>query len=171
MIQIQEPKCPWEIVYMDWVTALPPGGDRSYNACVVLGDRYRKTPIFLPCHKDETDMDTAIMIWNNFISHTGLFHNIISDRNPKFTSELWTNLHNLFGTKLSFSTPYHPQTDGPAERMIQTLEYMMREFCAYGLKLKYSNGFTHDWCTLIVWELLLCGIKMRQYLKGEITGN
>ncbi|MBW0500717.1 hypothetical protein O181_040432 [Austropuccinia psidii MF-1] len=25
MIQIQEPKSPWEIVHMDWVTALPPG--------------------------------------------------------------------------------------------------------------------------------------------------
>ncbi|MBW0551413.1 hypothetical protein O181_091128 [Austropuccinia psidii MF-1] len=29
MIQIQEPKSPWEIVHMDWVTTLPPGGDRS----------------------------------------------------------------------------------------------------------------------------------------------
>ncbi|MBW0513578.1 hypothetical protein O181_053293 [Austropuccinia psidii MF-1] len=25
MIQIEEPKLPWEIVHMDWVTALPPG--------------------------------------------------------------------------------------------------------------------------------------------------
>ncbi|MBW0541034.1 hypothetical protein O181_080749 [Austropuccinia psidii MF-1] len=29
IIQIQEQKSPWEIVHMDWVTALPPGGDRS----------------------------------------------------------------------------------------------------------------------------------------------
>ncbi|MBW0535194.1 hypothetical protein O181_074909 [Austropuccinia psidii MF-1] len=29
MIQTQEPKSPWEIVHMDWVTALPPGGGRS----------------------------------------------------------------------------------------------------------------------------------------------
>ncbi|MBW0532860.1 hypothetical protein O181_072575 [Austropuccinia psidii MF-1] len=36
IIQIQEPKSPWEIVHMDWVTALPPGGDRSYNSCLVL---------------------------------------------------------------------------------------------------------------------------------------
>ncbi|MBW0543870.1 hypothetical protein O181_083585 [Austropuccinia psidii MF-1] len=101
MIQIQEPKSSWGIVHMDWVTALPPGGDRSYNACLVLVDRYRKTPMFLPCHKDDTAMDTAIMIWTKVISHTGLFQNIISDRDPKFTSSLWTNLHNLFGTKLS----------------------------------------------------------------------
>ncbi|MBW0547852.1 hypothetical protein O181_087567 [Austropuccinia psidii MF-1] len=33
--------------------------------------------------------------------------------------------------------------------MIQTLEDMIRIFCAYGLELKYSDGFTHDWCTLI----------------------
>ncbi|MBW0586292.1 hypothetical protein O181_126007 [Austropuccinia psidii MF-1] len=85
---------------MDWVTALPPGGDRSYNACLVLVDRYRKTPMFIPCHKDDTAMDTAIMISNNVISHTGLFQSIISDRDQKFTSQLWTNLHNLFETKL-----------------------------------------------------------------------
>ncbi|MBW0585282.1 hypothetical protein O181_124997 [Austropuccinia psidii MF-1] len=28
MITIQEPSRPWEIVHMDWVTGLPPGGDR-----------------------------------------------------------------------------------------------------------------------------------------------
>ncbi|MBW0566506.1 hypothetical protein O181_106221 [Austropuccinia psidii MF-1] len=105
--------------------------------------------MLLPCHKDDTAMDTAIMIWNKFISHTGLFQNIISDRDPKFTSALWTNLRNLFGTKLSFSTAYHPQTDGLSEIMIQTLEEMIRILCAYGLEFIDSYGFTHDWCTLI----------------------
>ncbi|MBW0498685.1 hypothetical protein O181_038400 [Austropuccinia psidii MF-1] len=90
-----------------------------------------------------------LLIWNRVISHTGLFKNIISDRDPKFTSALWTNLHMLLGTKLSFSTAYHPQTDGSAERMIQTLEEMIRRSCAYGLEFKDSDCFTHDWCTLI----------------------
>ncbi|MBW0590052.1 hypothetical protein O181_129767 [Austropuccinia psidii MF-1] len=39
MIKIQEPSKPWEIVYMDWVTGLPPGGDRNYNACPLIADR------------------------------------------------------------------------------------------------------------------------------------
>ncbi|MBW0582398.1 hypothetical protein O181_122113, partial [Austropuccinia psidii MF-1] len=109
---------------MYWVTGLPPGGDRSYNACLVTVDIFSKTPIFLPCHKD----DTALMIWNRVVSWTGIFTNIISDRDPKFTLELWKNLHQLFGAKLSFSTAYHPQTDGLAERMIQTSEDMVRRF-------------------------------------------
>ncbi|MBW0593404.1 hypothetical protein O181_133119, partial [Austropuccinia psidii MF-1] len=64
MIKIQEPNKPWEIVHMDWVTGLPPGGDRSYNSCLVIVDRFSKTPIFLQCHKDDTAMDTALLIWN-----------------------------------------------------------------------------------------------------------
>ncbi|MBW0580410.1 hypothetical protein O181_120125 [Austropuccinia psidii MF-1] len=149
MIHIQEPKSPWEVFHMDWLTALAPSGDRSYNACLVIVDRYSKTPIFLPCHKDDTAMHTALLLWNIVISHIGLYKNIISDRNPKFKSALWTNLNRLFGTKLSFSTAYHPQTDGLEERMIQTLDEMIRRFCAYGLEFKDSDGFSHYWCTLI----------------------
>ncbi|MBW0581156.1 hypothetical protein O181_120871 [Austropuccinia psidii MF-1] len=108
MIHIQQPKSPWEVFHMDCVTALPPSGDRSYNACLVIVDRYSKTPIFLSCHKDDTAMDTALLLWSRAISHTGIFKNIIVDRDPKFTSALWTNLHRLFRTKLSFSTAYHP---------------------------------------------------------------
>ncbi|MBW0511088.1 hypothetical protein O181_050803 [Austropuccinia psidii MF-1] len=134
---------------MDWVTGLPPGGDRGYNACLVIVDQFSKTPIFLPYHKDDTSMDKDLLIWNRVVSSTGIFTNIISDRDPKFTSALWTNLHQLFGTKLFFSTAYHPQTDGLAERMIQTLEDMLKQICAYGLEFKDSEGFTHDWCTLI----------------------
>ncbi|MBW0505077.1 hypothetical protein O181_044792 [Austropuccinia psidii MF-1] len=98
MIQFQEPKSPWEIVHMAWVTAVPPRGDRSFNACLVLVESYSKAPMFLPCHKDYTAMDTAIMIWNKVISSAGFLQNIIiySDMDPKFTSALWTSPHNLF---------------------------------------------------------------------------
>ncbi|MBW0478498.1 hypothetical protein O181_018213 [Austropuccinia psidii MF-1] len=67
---------------MDWVTALPQGGDRSFNAFVVLVDSYIKTPLFLPFHKDEKAMETARMILNRVIRQTVLFQNIISDRDP-----------------------------------------------------------------------------------------
>ncbi|MBW0576230.1 hypothetical protein O181_115945 [Austropuccinia psidii MF-1] len=149
MINIQKTSRPWEIVHMDWVTGLLPGGDRSYNAYLVIVDRFGKTPIFLPCHKDDTAMDTALLIRNRVVSWTGIFTNIISDMDPKFTSALWTNLHQLFGTKLSFSTAYQPQPDGLAERMIQTLEEMVRRVCVYALEFKYWDGLTPDLCTLL----------------------
>ncbi|MBW0581922.1 hypothetical protein O181_121637 [Austropuccinia psidii MF-1] len=33
--------------------------------------------------------------------------------------------------------------------MIQTLEDMIRRFCAYGLEFNDCDGFTHDLCTLL----------------------
>jgi hypothetical protein len=80
---------------------------------------------------------------------TGIPRIIISDRDPKFTSEFWTGLHSMLGTKLAFSTAYHPQTDGLAERMIQTLEDMIRRFCSYGLEFKDNDGYNHDWVSLL----------------------
>ncbi|MBW0571461.1 hypothetical protein O181_111176 [Austropuccinia psidii MF-1] len=93
MINIQQPSRPWEIVHMDWVTGLPPGGDRIYNAFLVIVDRFSKTPIFLPCHKDDTAMDKALLILNRVLSWTGIFTNITGDRDLKFTSALWKNHH------------------------------------------------------------------------------
>ncbi|MBW0576112.1 hypothetical protein O181_115827 [Austropuccinia psidii MF-1] len=134
---------------MDLVTALLAGGERRFNASLVLVDRYSKAPMSLPCHKDDTAMDTEIMVWNRVLSHTGLLLNLISDKHPKFTWALWKNHHNLCGTKLSLSTAYHPQTNGLEERMIQNLAELIRIFCAYGPDFKASYGLTHDWCTLI----------------------
>ncbi|MBW0493704.1 hypothetical protein O181_033419 [Austropuccinia psidii MF-1] len=112
-------------------------------------NRYSKSPISLQCHEYDTAMDTALLIWRRLISHTGLFKNIISDRDPKFTSGLWKNLHNPLGTELALSPAYHPQTYGLAERMIQIFVDIIRRFGAYGLECKDSDGFNHDSCTLI----------------------
>ncbi|MBW0520256.1 hypothetical protein O181_059971 [Austropuccinia psidii MF-1] len=64
MINLQEPIRPWEIVHIDLVAGLPPGGDRSYNSCPVIVDRFGKNTVFLPFQKDSTAMDTAHLIWN-----------------------------------------------------------------------------------------------------------
>ncbi|GJV95652.1 putative nucleotidyltransferase, ribonuclease H, partial [Tanacetum coccineum] len=48
------------------------------------------------------------------------------DIDPKFTSRFWKGLQKAWGTRLKFSTAFHPQTDGQSERTIQTLEDMLR---------------------------------------------
>ncbi|MBW0491057.1 hypothetical protein O181_030772 [Austropuccinia psidii MF-1] len=46
MIHIQKPNSPCKLFHMDWVTALPPRGGKSYNSSLVISYIYRKTPIF-----------------------------------------------------------------------------------------------------------------------------
>ncbi|MBW0557870.1 hypothetical protein O181_097585 [Austropuccinia psidii MF-1] len=58
---IDKPKHPWETINMDWVTGLVPGGKENSNSCVVIADRCRKSVMCLPCHKEDTAMDTALL--------------------------------------------------------------------------------------------------------------
>ncbi|MBW0466240.1 hypothetical protein O181_005955 [Austropuccinia psidii MF-1] len=146
---IEEPKHPWENINMDLVTGLVPGGKENFNTFLIIADRFSKSMRCLPCHKEYTAMDTALLFWNNIISTCGVPKITISDRDPTFTSEIWTNVYDMLGTKLAFSTAYHPQTDGLAERMIQTMEDILRIFCYYGMKYKEHEGYTHYWVTLL----------------------
>ncbi|MBW0484678.1 hypothetical protein O181_024393 [Austropuccinia psidii MF-1] len=146
---IEEPKHPWETINIDWVTGIGPGGKENFNDCLIIVDRFRKSMRFLPCHKEDTAMDTCLLFWNNIISTSGVPEIIISDRDPKFTYEFWTKLYDLLATKIAFSTDYHPQTDGIAEQMIQKMEDILRRFSAYGMEYKGHEGYTHDWVTLL----------------------
>ncbi|MBW0482371.1 hypothetical protein O181_022086 [Austropuccinia psidii MF-1] len=134
---------------MHWVTGIVPGGKENFNACLVIVDRYTKSVRCLPCHKKDTAMDTAFLFRNNIISTCEIPQVIISDRDPKFTSEFWTNLYDMLGKKLSFYTSYHPKTHGLNERMIQKMEDIIRRLCAYGMEYKDHEGYTHDWVTLL----------------------
>ncbi|MBW0500802.1 hypothetical protein O181_040517 [Austropuccinia psidii MF-1] len=134
---------------MDWFTGRFPRGRENFNAFLVIVDRYSKSFRCLPCHKEDTAMNTDLLFWNSIISTCGVPKIIISDRDPKFTSEFWTNLYEMLGTKLEFSTAYHLQTDGLAERMILKLEDIIRRLGSYGMNYKDHEGYTHDWVTLL----------------------
>ncbi|MBW0534998.1 hypothetical protein O181_074713 [Austropuccinia psidii MF-1] len=81
---IEEPKRPWETINMDWVTGIVPGGNKNFDAFLVIMDRYSKSFRCLPCHKEDTAMDTELIFWNNLIATCGVPKIIISYRDPKF---------------------------------------------------------------------------------------
>ncbi|MBW0554724.1 hypothetical protein O181_094439 [Austropuccinia psidii MF-1] len=134
---------------MDWVTGLVPGGKEHFNAFLIIVDWFSKSVRCLPCHKEDTAMDTCLLFYNNIISTCGVPQIIFSDRDPEFTSEFWTNLYDMLDTSLAFSTAYHPQTDGLAEEMIQTMKDILRRVCAYVMEYRDHAGYPHEWVTLL----------------------
>ena len=56
----------------------------------------------------------------------GIPVSIVSKCDPRFTSRFWKELQSAFGTRLNFSTAFHPQTNGQSERVIQVLEDMLQ---------------------------------------------
>jgi transposase InsO family protein len=50
----------------------------------------------------------------------------VSDRDSKFTSKWWRELHKLIGMELLMSTSFHPQTDGQTEQMNRNIGQILR---------------------------------------------
>ncbi|KAK3004090.1 hypothetical protein RJ639_017890 [Escallonia herrerae] len=58
----------------------------------------------------------------------GMPQDIVSDRDSRFTGNFWTELFKLFGSQLSMSSSYHPESDGQTERFNSMLEEYLRHF-------------------------------------------
>ena len=83
---------------------------------------------FLPVKTADSTEDYAKLYINEIVRLHGIPLSIISDRGPQFTSHFRKSFQKSLGTQVKLSTTFHPQTDGQAERTIQTLEDMLRAF-------------------------------------------
>ena len=131
------PEWKWEHITMDFVTGLPRtlGGD---NAIWVIVDRLTKSAHFLPM-KVNFSMDRLASLYiKEIVRMHSVPVSIVSDRDPRFTSRFWHSLQKALGTKLSFSTAFHPQTNGQSVRVIQVLEDLLRA-CALDLKGNWDD--------------------------------
>ena len=91
---------------------------------MVVVDKLKKESHFIPVKSTyKTNAIGKIFMKDIFRLH-GFPTEIVSDRDPKFTSNFWKGLFADLGTKLNFSTAYHPQT----ERVNQVLEDMLRMY-------------------------------------------
>ena len=92
----------------------------------MIVDRLTKSAHFLPVNVEDSLEKLAKLHIDEIVRLHGVPVSIVSDRNPRFTSRFWPSLQTALGTRLHFSTAFHPQTYGQSERTIQTLEDMLR---------------------------------------------
>ncbi|GJW37562.1 putative nucleotidyltransferase, ribonuclease H [Tanacetum coccineum] len=129
------PTWKWDQISMDFVTGLPRTFKKN-DAIWVVVDRLTKSAHFLPIQQGYSGSKLAEIFQQEIIRLHGTPTSIVSDRDPRFASRFWKGLQNAWGTRLKFSTAFHPQTDGQTERTIQTLEDMLRS---------YALEWTENW--------------------------
>ncbi|GJT49450.1 putative reverse transcriptase domain-containing protein [Tanacetum coccineum] len=127
----------WDNITMDFVTKLPKLS-QGYNTIWVIVDRLTKSAIFVPIRETDPMDKLARMYLKEVVTRHGIPLSIICDHDPRFASNFWRSLQNALGTSLDMSTAYHPQTDGQSERMIQTLEDMLRA-CAIDFRKGWAE--------------------------------
>ncbi|GKD31731.1 putative reverse transcriptase domain-containing protein [Tanacetum coccineum] len=125
LVQPEIPEWKWEKITMDFVTKLPKTAN-GYDTIWVIVDRLTKSAHFLPMRENDPMERLMKLYMKEVVTRHGVPVSIISDRDGRFTSLFWQELHKALGTRLDMSTAYHPETDGQSERTIQTLEDMLR---------------------------------------------
>ena len=117
---------------MDFVSGFPLT-QRKHDVVWVIVDRLTKSAHFLPVRLDYSmDHLTEIYVSEIVMLH-GIPLSIVFNRDPRFTSRFWNELQSAFGTRLNFSTTFHPQTDGQSKSDSGVVRY------AFGLCIRFSK--------------------------------
>ena len=122
---LEVPEWKWESIAMDFVTGLP-RLRWGMNTIWVVVDRLTKSAVFIPMRLDWSMSQLAQAYVQHVVKRFGVPKDIVSDRDSRFLSHFWKEIQAAFGTHISMSTAWHPQSDGQTERTIRTLEDMLR---------------------------------------------
>ena len=142
----QIPETKWSEISIDFVTDLPTSANNR-DTILVTVDKATRMVHLAPCRKNITATGTAQLLWNTVIRYHGIPRVIYSDRGAQFTAKSWQELWRLTGTKLGYSTAYHPQTQGVVERMNSVVSQTLR--C-----------LIHESKNVKSWEILLPTVEM-----------
>ncbi len=138
---ISIPEWKWDHVEMDFVTGFP-RSQKGNDAILVVIDRLSKVAHFLAVKETINASQLADLYMSRVVSLHGIPLVISSDRGSLFTSKFWESFQKAMGTHLSFSTAFHPQSQGQVERVNQILEDMLRA-CVISFGKKWEESLPY----------------------------
>lgn len=125
------------------------------NDCVlVLMDTFTRRVFLEPLSSDATAERVARIVFNRIVRHQGVPRAIRSDRDSRFTGQLWEQLWKLLGSELRITTSYHHESNGLVEKMNDTLQNSLRI---------YVNERASDWDT----KLAACEIAFNSAVHSS----
>jgi hypothetical protein len=131
----------WDKVQMDFITGLP-RSQKGHDAILVVVDQLSKVAHFLPVKETITASQLAELYISRIVSLHGIPKEISSDRGGLFTSKFWESFQEAMGTHITWSSAYHPQSQGQVERVNQVLEDMLRA-CVISFGKKWEESLPY----------------------------
>ncbi len=103
---------PWERIHVDYA------GPVEGQMLLVVVDAFSKWPEVVL--KRSSTSTATIDSLRTIFSRQGIPQTLVSDNGPQFRSEEFKAFMDRLGVFHTFSPPYHPSTNGQAERFVQT---------------------------------------------------
>lgn len=121
------PSMAWSSISMDFIEGLPKS--KGKEVIWVIVDRLTKCAHFIALSHPYSALDIARLFMEHIFKLHGMPADVVSDKDPMFTSKLWQELFAIQGVTLNTSTTYHPQYDGQTEVINKCLETYLRCYC------------------------------------------
>ena len=118
----------WQSIGMDFMGPLPKSNNFDYLLVVI--DQLMSLVYLVPTTTMVTARGVTWLILKEVMRLHGIPESIVSDRDTKFTSIFWKELHRLMGSKLLMSTVFHPQTDGATEQANRSIAQILQTVVA-----------------------------------------
>lgn len=112
------PKGPWERLHLDYA------GPFMNKSFLIVVDAYTKWVEVIP--QNSTTASSTIDALREIFSRFGLPLKIVTDNGPQFRAFEFTSFLTMNGIFQHFSAPYHPATNGQAERFVYTVKQGLR---------------------------------------------
>ncbi|QRW26588.1 Retrotransposable element Tf2 protein [Rhizoctonia solani] len=125
---LEVPPFPFHTISYDFITGFPKSN--RHNAILVVIDSFSKFGHFIPTTKRITAKGLADLFTTHVWKLHGLPVKTILDQGTTFTGKFLKALYQRLGIKPSFSSAYHPESDGQTEQVNQFIEFYLRSYVA-----------------------------------------
>uniref|UniRef100_A0A183C855 RNA-directed DNA polymerase n=1 Tax=Globodera pallida TaxID=36090 RepID=A0A183C855_GLOPA len=105
---------PWKRIHMDYA------GPFNGKMYLIIVDSYSKYPEIF--EMNSTNSSATISKLKSLIARYGIPETVVSDNGTQFRSHQFQQFTKSFGIEHLFSAPYAPQSNGQAERMVDTFK-------------------------------------------------
>ncbi|KAM9969376.1 hypothetical protein ACTFIR_001210 [Dictyostelium discoideum] len=109
------------------------------QVCVIVC-RLSKMVHIVPCHKTIDAQHTAQLLLNHVFRLHGYPRTIVSDRDPRFLSDIWGRWAKTMDSKLKMTVAHRAQADGQTERMNREIKRILT---------KASTEYGENWSDII----------------------
>jgi hypothetical protein len=148
---------------MDFVGPFPKS--KGYNYLWVIICRMTSMVHLIPVHMKMKASELSWIYRREIVHLHGLLSSIVSDRDSKFTSKWWRELHRILGTKLLMSTSFHPQTDGQTEGTNRSIGQIFRTM------VRHDQKDWFDRVDLTEFAINASVSHVTKYAPFELTGG
>ena len=131
----EQPKQPWMRIHVDFA------GPFEGSMWFIVVDAHTKWPEVIPMKT--TTANNTITVLRSLFARYGIPNQIVSDNGSQFTSEEYRKFCESNGIRRTLVAPYHPSSNGEAERFVQTFKSALRRAKSEDLKQALAQFLLH----------------------------